>query len=231
MSDFDIAALDDLYERVSSDEGIGVVELQAELRRLFGLPRSDEDLQNYRLGRMPWKRLADEISPVSRFLLWRNYTAGRVRFPLNNEPPDCWLFPDDGSDPEGIEVTIAQARERFHLAKELINKLWGRGFIGVSDDAPQEDFDLAMSRQRTMHSTNHVVSAVSDGILRCISRKNKPAFAGLTILIQAPLSSLPTNRRKLVRDRVSAAALGDVPFGKLFVISNADEPPYGFQIK
>lgn len=230
MINFDTVALDDLYERLSSEGGIGVVELQAELRRLFGLPRSNEDLQSYRLSRAPWKKLADEIPPVSRFLLWKNYTAGRVRFPLNNEPPDCWLFPDDGSDPEGIEVTIAQARERFHLAKELISKLWGRGFIGVSDDAPQGDFDLAMSRPRTMYSTDHVVSAVSDGILRCISRKNRPAFAGLTILVQAPLSSLPTNRREMVRDRV-IAALGDVSFGELFVIGNADEPPYGFQIK
>lgn len=230
MSNFDIAALNDLYDRLSSDGGMGVVELQAELRRLFGLPRSNEDLQSYRLSRAPWKKLADEISPVSRFLLWKGYTAGRVSFPLNNEPPDCWLFPVDGSEPEGIEVTIAQARERFHLAKELISKLWGRGFIGVSDDAPQEKFDLAMSRQRTMHSTDHVVSSVSDGILRCISRKNRPAYAGLTVLIQAPLSSLPTDRREMVRDRV-IAALEDVPFGKLFVIGNADEPPYGFQLK
>jgi hypothetical protein len=230
MSTFDIAALENLYQKASADGGIEVVELQAELRRLFGLPRSDEDLDNYRLIRAPWKRLADEITPVSRFLIWNNVVAGSVKFPLNNDPPDCWLSQPNGSQPEGIEVTIAQARERFHLARELINNLWGRGFIGLPDDAPQEDFDRNMARGRMMYTTDRAVAAISNGILRCISRKNRPAFTGLTVLIQAPLSSLPGNRREMVRDMVRAA-MGEVPFGKLFVIGNSDEPPYGFQLK
>lgn len=117
MGNFDIEALKNLYEKLSSDEGMEVFELQAELKRLFDLPRSSEDLRSYRLSRVPWKILADEITPVSRLLCLRSYTACRVRFPFNNAPPDCWLIPHNGSELEGIEVTIAQARERYHLAR------------------------------------------------------------------------------------------------------------------
>lgn len=229
MTTFDVEALENLYASVSAGDGIDIGDLQARLTQLFSLERSTEEVRDYRLSRGIWKKLADEISPVSRFLQWRRIDSGRVRFPLDDQPPDCWLTPGDGGNPIGIEVTIAQARERFHLAKELVRLFWSRGFIGVPDDAPQEEFDRAMSANPTMYSTEQAVSAIGGGILRCLRRKNRLAFTDFTVLVQAPLSSLPEERWKLLVDEILAGGTR-YAFKSAFVIGNADEAPNGFQI-
>jgi hypothetical protein len=127
-------------------------------------------------------------------------------------------------------VTIAQARERFHLATEMERKGIGRGFIGVPDDAAQEVFDRAMARSRVMYTTGQALSAIGGGIHRCLARKNKPKFVGMLLLIQAPLRSLPRQRWAAIRPGLRAAA-APLPFREIYVIGNADERPWGFQIK
>ncbi len=230
MSPFDIRALNELFTRISAENGMSVADFQVELRGLFERPRSADDLSDYRLSRSPWKKLADEVTPVSRFLRFYGVESGQIRFPLDSHPPDCWLWKDGGNDPVGIEVTIAQATERYHLAKELVDTGQGRGFIGVSDDAPRVDFDRAMSRQRVMYPTGQALSAIRGGILRCLSRKDKPKFAGFDLLIQAPLRSLPRERWEAIKGDLCAAA-AMLPFREVYVIGNADERPWGFQIK
>jgi hypothetical protein len=207
-----------------------VAHFQAELTRLFNRARSTGDLNDYRLSRGRWKKLADEILPISRFLRFRGMMVGRIRFPLNNNPPDCWLWPDDGSDRIGIEVTIAQGTERFHLATELVEKGQGRGFIGLPDDAPRIAFERAMSTDRVMYTPDQALSAVRRGILRCLTRKNKVRFANFVLVIQAHLLSLPGDRWEAIRGHLSAAA-AVLPFSKIYVIGDANERPSGFQIK
>lgn len=230
MRSFDIHALNEFFAQISSENGISVADFRVKLGGLFKRPRSADDLSDYRLSRSPWKKLADEVTPVSRFLRFYNIESGQIRFPLDNHPPDCWLWKDGGKNPVGIEVTIAQATERYHLAKELVDTGRGRGFIGVLDDAPRVDFDRAMSRQRVMYSTDQALSAIRGGILRCLSRKDKPKFAGFYLLIQAPLRSLPRERWEAIKGDLCEAA-AKLPFRDVYVIGNVNESPWGFQIK
>jgi hypothetical protein len=230
VSTFDIAALDDFYARVSATEGVGVVNLQAQLADLFARDRSEQDLNDFRLSKQPWKKLADEITPVSRFLRIRNINSGRIRFPLNDKPPDAWFWESSDSEPTGIEVTIAQGTERFHLAKELVNSGLGRGFIGLPDDAPPAEFKRAMSRQRIMYTNEHALSAIRNGISLCLTRKNRPDYEGCILLIQAPLRSLPYDRWDAIKRDLRAAA-ASLPFREVHVVGNADAVPWGFQIK
>jgi len=230
MKPFDSRALKEFYTRISAENGVSVADFQMSLEDLFARPRSAGDLNHYRLSRSLWKELADEVTPVSRFLRFHSIESGQIRFPLDNHPPDCWLWKDGETDPVGIEVTIAQAAERYRLAKELVDTGRGRGFIGVSDDAPRADFDCAMARQRVMYSTGQALSAIRHGILRCLSRKDKPKFAGFILLIQAPLVSLPRERWEAITGELCAAALS-LPFREVHVIGNAGERPWGFQIK
>lgn len=230
MNAFDINTLKDFYAQISAKDGVSVTNFQAELKGLFERPRSDGDLNNYRTSKPPWKKLADEVTPVSRFLRFNSVNSGRIRFPLDNDPPDCWLWRDNESDPVGIEVTIALGRARFHLAEELVNKGEGPGYIGIQDDASKDAFKHTMTRRRVMHSTDQARSAIKDGILRCLGQKNKPKFDGLLLLIQAPLFSLPRERWDAIRSDLCSAA-ATLPFAEVHVIGNADEAPWGFQIK
>ena len=230
MNFFDTSKLKAFYTQVSSEYGMTVSEFQTSLRDLFELPRTSDDLRNYRLHRKPWKRLSDEVMPVSRFLQYFGIKADRIRFPLNNEPPDCWLVKDGQDSHTGIEVTIAQGTERYRLAQELVETGMGRGFIGVPDDASKAVFDNVMSRRRVMYSPDSALSSTRDGIRRCLSRKNQSRFAGLSLLIQAPLSNLPQQRWKHIRSDLRTTA-ATTPFKEVFVISNADGRPWGFRIK
>jgi hypothetical protein len=230
VSRFDTTALDDLYARVCATEGVGVADLQAQLADLFGRDRSENDLNDYRLSKQPWKKLADEITPVSRFLRIRKINFGRIRFPLNDEPPDAWFWESSDSEPIGIEVTIAQGTERFHLAKELVDSGFGRGFIGLPDDAPPADFKRAMSGQRIIYTSEHALSAIRNGISLCLIRKNRPDYEGCILLIQAPLRSLPYDRWDAIKPDLRAAA-ASLPFREVHVVGNADATPWGFQIK
>ncbi len=224
------STLNEFYS--SAKAGTSVADFQVALRGVFARPRSDDDLKDHRLNRRSWKKFADEVTPVSRFLRFRGIESGQIQFPLDlgkDKYPDCWLYKDGGDGPVGIEVTIAQARERYHLANELVETGEGRGFIGVSDDAARGDFDRAMSGSRKAYSNDQALSSIRDGICRCLSRKNKPKFAGFVLLIQAPLlDSLPQERWESIKDDLCAAATA-LPFREIHVIDGMD--CWGFQIK
>jgi hypothetical protein len=227
MDAFDICALNEFYARISAEGGLGVAIFQAELRGLFKRPRSDRDRDDYRLSKPPWKKLADEVTPMARFLRFNRVESGRIRFSLDNHAPDGWLWQGDRNDPVGIEVTIAQGTERYHLAKELVDTGEGRGFIGLADGASPVAFDCAMSKPREMHSTDQILLAITHGILRCLSRKDKPKFAGFILVIQAPLV-LPCERWKAIRGDLCKAASA-LPFAEVHVVDNDEQ--CGFQIK
>lgn len=230
MTYFDVPTLEDFYRRVSADGGVPVDAFQRELRDLFGSERSTSDLNNFRLSKAPWKKLADEIVPISKFLDLKKIDKGRIRFPLDSRVPDAWLWDDSEDNPIGIEVTIAQGKERFHLARELVNDGIGRGFLGLPDDAAPSDFKLKMATQRVMFTAASALSAVKDGILRCLSRKNKPRFHGFILLIQAPMNSLSQDRWVAIQPELRAVA-ANLPFRAVHVISTSSERPWGFDLK
>jgi hypothetical protein len=130
----------------------------------------------------------------------------------------------------GIEVTIAKGTERFYLARELVDKGIGRGFVGLSDDASRASFKSAMSKDRVMYTSDQALLAVKRGVLRCLSQKNERKFSGFLLLIQAHLLPLPQERWETIRNDLCAAAAGS-PFAEVYVIGDTDGRSEGFQIK
>lgn len=224
-------ALEIFYKSVSRPEGINIGEFQAQLKSLFAGQREDSDVNDYRRGKKPWKKLRDEIVPVANFLLmYRKIKVDRVWFPLDNKTPDSWLILENG-DSLGVEVTVERGRERFHLAKELNEKNEGRGFIGVQDDSSQTEFDNQMSNPRTMFTTDQALEATKAGVIRCLTKKNAPRFKNVHFLIiESHLTVLPKECWCSIVSELSLEA-AKLPFHEVYVIGDTDENPWGFQIK
>lgn len=227
---FDSNALYKFYDDLSAPDGMSVTDFHNRLATLFEENRSSNDVNDYRLGKKPWKKLRDEITPVSRFLKYSHINADRICFPLDDNIPDCWLLNVNGEN-RGIEVTIERGREQYHLAKELNESSMGRGFIGILDDASQADFDNRMSNPRSMYSSVQALDTTKAGILRCLSKKNDHKYSKIFyLLIQADLSTLPKQRWSAIVEELSQEA-ASLPFEEVHVIGNADSEPWGFQIK
>lgn len=228
---FDIEKLNEFYTALSAADGMSISDSQDRLATLFAKERSKDDLNDYRLGRGSWKKLRDEIVPVSHFLQFQHIESGWIRFPLDNSTPDCWLSNDDG-DSFGIEVTIERGREQYHLKKEMIEAGQGRGFIGIQDDAPQSTFNDRMSNPRVMYSSEQALDAVKAGIIRCLSRKNDAdKYKGVFyLLIEAGLRSLPKERWSTITEELAQEST-NLPFQEIHIIGDADSEPWGFQIK
>ena len=125
----DLDTLHDLEERLSAPEGVPTSGLTELLSAAFKGERGAKDVDDYRLGTRPWKKLRDEVSPVSAYLNFKGL-EGNVRFPLDNKVPDAWFTPDGGA-PVGIEVTRALGRTDYELAREMVRDGIGRGFLGL----------------------------------------------------------------------------------------------------
>lgn len=95
-------------------------------------PPATQDIERFRVRQNPFKKLSDEVVPVMAYLRQIGF-QGSLRFPFDNSTPDCWIRTSDG-DERGIEVTVAKARERVLLAKELNETGSGRGYLGLPDD-------------------------------------------------------------------------------------------------
>jgi hypothetical protein len=226
----DVEALKKFYYDLSTPDGMSVTDFHSRLSTLFAKDRSFNDKNEYRLGKKPWKKLSDEITPVSRFLNYRHISADRIRFPLDDNTPDCWLLNVCGED-RGIEVTIERGRERYHLAKEANENGVGRGFIGIQDDAAQSEFDNCMSKPRSMYSSEQAFDATKAGILRCLSKKIGHNFSKVFYLvIQAHLTSLSKERWSAIKEELSQKA-ASLPFKEVYVIGDTGSELQGFQIK
>jgi hypothetical protein len=127
-------------------------------------------------------------------------------------------------------VTIAQGKERHHTTKEMVETGMGRGFTGLTDDAPPAEFSRVMSRQRIAYAPDHACAVVKEGIQRCLSRKDKSRFTNFILAIQAPLLILPRDRWAAIKRDLRASAKPR-PFKEVYVVSNASDKPWGFQIK
>jgi hypothetical protein len=227
MSSTSYLPLTTLYSRLT--EWIAVSEFKTILADYFHGPRTAAELADLRARRGALKKLSDEVTPILHHIQFTK-AKGEIRFTLNDQVPDCWFREHSSSQAQGIEVTVAQGRERHLLGKELNEKGRGRGFLGLPDDAPSEAFSKKLAHGRVMYSTDQALKVITAGIKSCLEKKKKQKYAGLNLLIDAPLRSLPRQRWSVVEDELRSAAAG-MPFHEIHVIGNQDDCPFGLRIK
>lgn len=191
--------------------------------------RSKAEIADYRVKRGAQKKLRDELAPVLRHLSFVK-ASGEIRFELNSSVPDCWLRAAPDAAPQGLEVTVAQSREQYHLAVEMNETGFGRGFVGIADDAPAYVVAEKMARPRIMYTSTSALARIGSGIKSCLRKKDNPKYAGFDLLIEAPLRTLPKERWSLIYDDLQQAASG-MPFREIHVIGNEASEPFGFRIK
>lgn len=206
-----------------------IAEFETRMRDYFLGDRPESEVADFRAKRGAPKILRDEVAPVLHHVKFVK-AKGDVKFALNNTVPDCWLRDQLAGRPQGLEVTVAQAREQHLLGKEMNEKGIGRGFIGLPDTAPAEEFAERLAKPRIMYSSASPLKAVVQGIKLCLQKKNDTKYAGLDLLIEAPLRSLPNERWSQIEDELRAAAKV-VPFREIHVIGDQDTEPFGFRIK
>lgn len=218
MSDppFTQETLQMLYHAVSAPGGVTVAELHALVGEFSSRPIAEVDLRAYREGRKPWKKLRDEVVPVEHFLSAAYPDDARVRFPLDDQPPDAWVTVDN-DHAMGIEVTGALARAGVEVGKSLAEGKPVPGFIALHDDAKQYEFDRARARGRITHSRKGIDAMIDQAITARLAGKDKQKFADQILIVTAPIGSSPhRDLEDLQRShREKAQAL---PFAQVFVM-------------
>jgi hypothetical protein len=215
---FDAAALKTLEAALSSPDGMDIREFLATFDEHFERPRAKADVQAYREGRKPWKKLADEVAPVAAYLRQAKIT-GRIRFPLNDQPPDAWLLDTGANAENGIEVTRVLARPKVELAQRLRDEPVAPGFLGLADDAPAEVYQLAKKRNRITNSRKGIEGAIEASITERLARKSDPKFKGQTLVLVTPLGSAPENDWEPLKARLHTQA-AETAFDRIFLVED-----------
>ncbi len=201
--------LDSFYIALKS--GTTVASFLKRYERIIQFIHEEGRTKDYRLARGPVKKLRDEVSPVARFVRKHAAPDDRIRFALDDPAPDCCVRHGGGRLRE-IEVTVAQARERFNVMTELNQTGTGRGYLGLSDDAPTEHFVRRMAQPRVAYSGEEVGHSMICAVAICARRKSNSQ--GDTLLIEAPLETLPANRwddfRPLLAEKVKELVFREV---------------------
>ena len=205
-----------------------VAELSHHLATFSSLPIAKADLQAYREGRGIWKKLHDEVVPVGHFLEKRYPHDARVRFPLDDQPPDAWLT-IAGEPPVGIEVTAALARANQEVAKSMASGGAVPGHIGLQDNATSMQFAAVRARGRILHSRMGVDAAIDTAIEIRLSAKDQQKFAKQILVITAPLGSSP-NRILQDFQTVHGAKAASLPFSEVHLLDPA-RPARHVQLK
>ena len=223
-------ALKRLYESVSDRDGCTIQELNKSLSGLYSLEISEADRSELRVGAGKFKKLRDEISVVARYFSYRGILVGRVKFQLSSEIPDCWFMPNDNGRAIGIEVTKARGRDDYEISKELSDRGSAPGFLGLPENASKRDFENKLSQPRQAYSTREAISVMHHGIQTCIEKKKDSKFQGMILVIGAALNIIPTDRWNDSSRQLRDGALKS-PFDEIHVVSDAENPGFGFQIK
>lgn len=216
---FDSAALETLNKRLSHPDGLTVEALNAVLDDYFQRERSLQDVQAYREGSRPWKKLADEVVPVAEYLI-RTGAGGFVRFPLDSQPPDAWFRRSADEPWSGIEVTRALARAKYDIARDLRDKPIGRGFLGLPDDAKSEEYERTRKRGRITSSAAGARRSIEAAITERIADKSDLKYAGQTLIVAAPLGSGGHHDWESMRLRLIEAAR-QTAFHRIAILDDA----------
>jgi hypothetical protein len=180
-------ALDIFVDRVK--RGICVEEFLSCYDELFSFVHSSGLTADYRAARGRLKCLRDEITPAVRFIRLHAAPGDQVQFSMSSEVPDCIISHREPRWDRTVEITVAQARERFHLMTELNETGTGRAFTGLVDDNSTSEFLSVMNGERQVYSTTEAQSVITRAILRCAERKAHSEAH--TLLIEGPLRLLP----------------------------------------
>ncbi|RWO28626.1 MAG: hypothetical protein EOS10_24635 [Mesorhizobium sp.] len=221
---FTTEALNDLYAELSAAGGVSVTDLRSHVAAFSSRPISKADLQGYREGKKPWKKLRDEVVPVEQFLSAHYPDTTRVRFPLDDQPPDAWIALDPDSAMIGIEVTGAHARAGIEVAKSLAAGKPVPGFIPLSDNAPATTFAKARARGRIMNARTTVDLVIDEAIAARLSGKDDAKFEGHILLITAPIRSSPNRSEQEMQETHSERASA-LPFSEVYVIDQSRGRP------
>lgn len=201
--------LDDFY--IALKTGTTVASFLKRYERIIQFIHEEGRTKDYRLARRPVKKLRDEVSPVARFARKHAAPDDRIWFALDDTAPDCYVRHGGGRLRE-IEVTVAQARERFNVMIELNRTGIGRGHLGLSDDASTEDFVRQMAQPRVAYAGEEIGYNMICAVAICARKKSD--FQGDTLLIEAPLETLPANRwddfRPQLAEKVKELAFREV---------------------
>ncbi len=218
-SPFTAQSLAALYADISAQAGVTVAALRRHLDEFSSLPIARADLQAYREGRGAWKKLHDEVVAVRHFLDGRYPEDSRVRFPLDDQPPDAWLMVN-GEPPVGIEVTAALARAGHEVAKSMAGGGAVPGFIGLQDNATSQQFTAASARGRVLHSKKGIDAAIDNAITARLSAKDQQKFAEQILVITVPLGSSPDRGAQELQARHGAKAAA-LPFSEVHLLDPA----------
>ncbi len=209
--------LDDFYSILKS--GTTVASFLEKYEHIIQFIHKEGLTKDYRLARGTVKKLCDEVSPVARFVRMYAAPKDRICFALDDTAPDCFVKHGDDRLRE-IEVTVAQARERLNVMTELNQTGTGRAYLGLSDDAPTEDFVRRMDQPRVAHSTEEIGRSIICAVAICARKKsNSP---GDTLLIEAPLETLPADRWSYFRAPL-AEKVKDLAFSEVYVTGRSGD--------
>ena len=182
---------------------------------------------DFRLGKGKTKRLRDEVSPVARFVKQNAAPEDRIAFTLDNTFPDCCIIHEGGHLRE-IEVTIAQGRETFFVMTELNEAGTGRGYLGLSDDAPTKEFRSEMAKPRQGYFEEDVVQSIISAVALCARKKG--TTGGDTLLIEAPLETLAPTQWNSHKLRFSEQ-VRDLSFTEIYLTGHSDNNDICLRIK
>ncbi len=217
--------LDDFYAALKS--GTTVANFLERYDGIFQFIHKKGLTKDYRLAKGRMKKLRDEVCPVARFVRMHATPEDRIRFALDDTAPDCFVKHGDDRLRE-IEVTVAQARERLNVMTELNQTGTGRGYLGLSDDAPTKDFVRRMDQPRIAHSTEEIGRSIVCAVAICARKKSKSP--GDTLLIEAPLETLPADRWGNFRAPL-AETVKDLAFPEVYVTGRSGDRDICLRIK
>jgi hypothetical protein len=118
------------------------------------------------------------------------------------------------------------------MAKELVERGQGRGFVSLQDDDDIETFRDSFSRNSDGYTTDEALDSAQRSIKLCLDNKNDPKYSGMSLLIQAPLNDMVVPRarwRMLESSLVSAAA--HTLFNAVHIIGDSSTNPIHIRIK
>ncbi len=208
--------LDDFYTALKG--GTTVASFLKKYEHIIEFIHEEGLTEGYRLARGRVKKLCDEVSPVARFVREHAALEDRIWFALDDTTPDCCVRHGGGRLRE-IEVTVAQARERLNVMTELNRTGTARGYLGLSDDAPKEDFVRRMTQPRVAYSGEEVGHSMIRSVAICARKKSNSQ--GNTLLIEVPLQTLPANRWDDFRPHL-AEKVKELAFREVYVTGRSE---------
>jgi hypothetical protein len=202
--------------------GTRVDEFLRHFTALFPFIHANGLTAAYRLGKGRTKRLRDEVTPVATLIRHHAAPEDRIQFPLNSGVPDCNVWHANPARHRTVETTVIQARSRLNVMTELNNTGWGRGFLGVTDDAPTRDFEKAMNQEREAYSTEQVQTTTLHELALCAANKAHSQAHTLVIDVGTSMEALASSRWFAMRTAL-AEPVKNLSFSEIYLVGRSDE--------